>query len=1029
MSKRSNYKHIGAVGAILLCLSGSAFAEGIDASKRRPDQNDFYSTVAKGASEGELAKADDLRQKTIQSISQILKGRKSNDTRGFELLLRLGELHAERHDYLRDLEIKRWEQAVEKWQRMEKKGDQPHLSDAASKVELNKAVNAFRNLVNEHPKNKRTASALFSLGKTLARLGNDNSIMYFERLIRDHGTSELIPDALLAAGEYYFDKYEINKSIDAYRRAIKFKDHRSYPYMVYKLGWAYYNSPGKTDTDLDDARQKAMTAFKLVIKLSDRGQTYGRIALRNEALRDLVMVWAETKDVDGAFEYFRSLDETSRFYDMLMALGATYKEQGQNEKGVKVFTRVLAEAPQRGDAPEALLNKVAMQDVLGREKDVVRDLKEARKLFLMQGPWMEANAKSKIALDEAKETIEKAVYKYAATYHKRGAREKEKSLTLAAVTLYEEYLNGYQAAGKAIEVRYYLADLQMDLKRYQSAADNFHKVYREKPDGKNSRDAIYSAVVCLSKLQDDEQKGQLPKPGTIATPLELSQTTLNLLSYMDEFAKSFSADKEVENIRLQSANILFERGHYEDAVKRYAQVVEVTPASEEAKFAVKNIFAYYSLKENYSKVVEWARRFKENKAVVAAGHLPTVVAALRAALFNSALAHEKAKQHKEAAQAFLTYQAEFPQDQNADRALFNAGNNYYKLGNVEAALETSAALVAKYPKSDLLPDVLLTSAESYEALTQFDEAAEHFEKFSRLYPNRKGAPVATFNAGVMYKGLQKKDKTVSLMQEFVARYPKHELYTHALSELATALEDLKRYPEAVEAFQRFADASSDRDVALHAMAKAGQIQMTQVDRSRGLETLRAVRKELQQKGAPVAFDARRVVSNSLFDLIQGDFTRFMAMKVTDPASIEKQVGRKQAELVRIVGLYQGVIKIGAGEYSVASLYRIGEMHENFAQVLFSAPAPAGVTQVVLDQYRTEIEKVAFPLRDQAYEFYSGAFKRSQEVEAFSEWTKLTYEKMSELSPRTNPEIQELSTEPRYISHRLQWDEDLRAFTD
>jgi len=68
--------------------------------------------------------------------------------------------------------------------------------------------------------------------------------------------------------------------------------------------------------------------------------------------------------------------------------------------------------------------------------------------------------------------------------------------------------------------------------------------------------------------------------------------------------------------------------------------------------------------------------------------------------------------------------------------------------------------------------------------------------------------------------------------------------------------------------------------------------------------------------------------------------------------------------------------------------------------------------------KTELEKVAFPLKEEAYKFFETAYKRSREVETFTVWTRRTYQKMVELAPDRHPEVDELSAEPSYMSHEV-----------
>jgi outer membrane protein assembly factor BamD (BamD/ComL family) len=203
----------------------------------------YFSERRKGIPPADLAKADKLRRKTIDSIKDLLENKKG--TRRFELLLRLGELYVERHDYMRDYEMATYVKAWDTWSKetdKSKKGPEPKVDFSGSQNELTKAANSFRQLVNEFPKHPRTDAALYSLAQTLARLGKDTAIEYYKQLIKSHPKSPLIPDTYLSLGEYYFDKHQIPEAIEYYKKVMAFKDHRAYLYAVYKLGWANYNA-------------------------------------------------------------------------------------------------------------------------------------------------------------------------------------------------------------------------------------------------------------------------------------------------------------------------------------------------------------------------------------------------------------------------------------------------------------------------------------------------------------------------------------------------------------------------------------------------------------------------------------------------------------------------------------------------------------------------------------------------------------------------------------------------------------------
>src|SRR5690606_23448485 len=131
--------------------------------------------------------------------------------------------------------------------------------------------------------------------------------------------------------------------------------------------------------------------------------------------------------------------------------------------------------------------------------------------------------------------------------------------------------------------------------------------------------------------------------------------------------------------------------------------------------------------------------------------------------------------------------------------------------------------------------------------------------------------------------------------------------------------------------KRFA---SDKEMALFARAKAASIMTVHVSSKRGASELEAVRRDLINKSAPNAFEAREIVAGTLFKILEPQFAQYRNLTVQGGTGIEKQVTAKQSQLVDLAEGYQKVIAIGNGEYVVASLYRLGEAHENFASALF-----------------------------------------------------------------------------------------------
>jgi hypothetical protein len=122
---------------------------GKSAAPTKDDSADYFSVKRESVTPEAARQADQLRVKTMASIKALLDDKK-NSRQEFELTLRLGELHVERADFLRDIEIEEYVLAHRKWEETDQKArpkDPPKASYKRSEASLYNAVQVFRRLV------------------------------------------------------------------------------------------------------------------------------------------------------------------------------------------------------------------------------------------------------------------------------------------------------------------------------------------------------------------------------------------------------------------------------------------------------------------------------------------------------------------------------------------------------------------------------------------------------------------------------------------------------------------------------------------------------------------------------------------------------------------------------------------------------------------------------------------------------------------------------------------------------------------
>ncbi|MCX6116532.1 MAG: tetratricopeptide repeat protein [Proteobacteria bacterium] len=993
------------------------------AAPSKEDSADYFSKDRRNISKEDAVQAEVLRGKTIEQIRNMLGS--NNAKPNFELLLRLGELYVERSDFQRDLEIENWTKLQETWKNSEPKtrGKQPTVNYSNSEAQLHLAVDSFRKLVTAFPKHERTDAALYSLAGVLNRLDDENALLYYKQLIANHPKSSLVPDAHLAMGEYYFDKHKIKDATLSYQQVMDYKEHRAYAFAVYKLGWCHYNNQGVNEKAPGENLHKSISAFKLVVKLS-AGQSAKNFNLRDEALRDLVMAFAETEDTDAAWQYFKTIGEEAKFYAMLERLGFMYSDAGKNAKAIDVYTRLVSEAPLRPGMPKIHAKMIELFDLTNRHSDLVLTVKRMHSEFANSNSnWSKANSYKQNLLSDAADLTEKTTHRYGALLHTRGQKTKDQKLESYAAEIYEEYLKTFSNRDSAYDIRYYLADIQFADKKFEVASKNFLMVAKQKPqNGKHLKEAAFMAVAAIAKPNETQKFDAIPPAGQVANPMSIPALRKSYADTIDEYIKLLPSEKDGISMRYTAAQIYFDYGHYDIAIKRFDDLASNLSSTKQGKSALKVVLSYFNEKRDWQKLIDYSKRYQTNSSLTSDPILKKAIEdGLKNGLFSKALTYEKSKQFDLAATAFIEFKNAFANDSNADKALYNASINYFKAGKVEASLNTQQTLLKEFPKSTLAPDVTASVAETYEALAKFELSAEIYNAFAQKWPNDKRSPTALYNAAVLYRGVKQSRKSSSVFAEIYRKYPTHPTANEALFEAARLREAEGDYSGAIASFKIFTMNPSNKGKDQFFLAEAKLIELGLKNKPKDESSRKSLNKLfsiLTAQNSPAAPDARRILASIMFNEQEMDQAHFKQAKLSNGAEIEIQAKKKQEILERMAKKYEQIIALANAEFSVASLYRLGELHEEFSQALFNAPAPQGSQQAEINAFKSQLEKVAFPLKAEAYKYYETAFKRSQEVESFSSWTSKTYQKMVELAPDKHREINELSGDTGYLSYRV-----------
>jgi hypothetical protein len=110
-------------------------------------------------------------------------------------------------------------------------------------------------------------------------------------------------------------------------------------------------------------------------------------------------------------------------------------------------------------------------------------------------------------------------------------------------------------------------------------------------------------------------------------------------------------------------------------------------------------------------------------------------------------------------------------------------------------------------------------------------------------------------------------------------------------------------------------------------------------------------------------------------------------------------------LTKVRDEYQRTFAYKQVEWTLAALYRIGNLYETFSDTLFAAPPPPEVKKLgddYVEEYRALLEEQAVPLEDKAVDAYKRTIAEAKKSGMADEWTKRTLRSLNKLRKKEFP---------------------------
>ncbi|MDP2311195.1 MAG: tetratricopeptide repeat protein [Pseudomonadota bacterium] len=1039
---------LGAGTFAVTLAPSAAYAQGRDQKAERRVLKATDVDAATQQSEALRAAARAARLESISRLKEIISGTSAQGDQKAEMLLRLADLYFEegRELYLTEMGI--FQKAVDE-EFNKPNGNTDNIKQAdfvkESRGWQDKSIKLYKQILASYPQYQRADEATFYLGQALSDTGQtDPANTEFTKLVKTYPESRFVPDAYVLIGEYWFDKNEAYKALNAYQKAAAYKDHEKYAFANYKLAWCYYNV-GDYPTAID--KMKAVVSYSMSESAvgPDGKPVRKTLQLQDEALKDLVRFFADAGEMDEAYEYFNKLGKKELIRDMLKRLASTYFEQGKFESSIQTYRRLIAEDPQGPAAPDFQNEIIQAYTKMGKKEDTLAEIDRLLKNYGKQSSWARTNASNQDAVKTAEELIEKGLRTVAINYHNEAKKLKTGSQAAQTYALaekaYEVYIQEFPDSKYSYEVRYSYSELLYTIKKFDSAYDQYMKVVSIDTKGQHSRFCAESAIFAAEEMIKREAKNSGaggPDPGKKTDAIPLSDWEQKQLKALDQFRELFPTDPKARQIIYKSAYLLYNKNQFKEASERFNVVISMDPKSKEAEQAANLILDSFALVEDWDSLKKNSKFYFDQVGLGSDSFKKEVYGVYE----NSSLKFieinfKKTSDKKQGAADYWAFYQEFPSSQNADLALNNAAVYYRDLGNVTDSMKVRHVIVEKFPKSKYYKDQVAALGFDYESIANFGEAANWYEKLYVLDKAHPGAPDALYSAALFRNSLGQWEQAVKNYQQYITAFPDKPNLNGIQLDIARIYEEHEKWAEASKVYLGFYTPKPVvRGAPPQVMGSLDELMYARLHYGLLMDKLGQGAKvgthwketvaffDIQKKAGAQFELSVEYVAQIMYILAEPQYQAYMAMKIGGPG--DKKLNQKQTDkllteqlvskvraMSEVEKTYAGIIGTGAGEWGLAALARLGSAYENLSESLKGSWIPTYLTADQKELYTMALEDKAYPQIEKAAAAYSAALQKSYELNLYNDNTANATRRLGVLRPDDFPGLFEKIPEARY----------------
>ncbi len=951
----------------------------------------------------------------IAELYKLTQKFKTSSSRG-ELWLRLAELYVEKSALVDTRKQDEYDRQLKSFQAGQTK-QKPRLDTAEAREYNRKAIQLYEWFLRDYPKDQKISQALFFLGYNYFELNDTKKgSTYYTQLTRQFPTSPYVGEAYFALGEFYFENEKWADAYKEYSKLMKDRKHRLNTFSLYKGAWCLYRL-GKTE--------QAIQYMDFIIKSGNNNQAAASVGgkklnssrLENEALRDLVVFFADLGDTKRAVTYFSNINtKESRVY--IEKLAYFFADKGNRDASRDVFRMLITQDPTAKKAFEFQYQIVQNYFYSKNSPQFKEELYRWISDFGPKSGWYSANQSDQSLLQNSVKLREQTLRNYILQQHQTAQNSRAAYSRKTASEGYKLYFQEFSAAPEVAEMHFFYGELLYDMGKYEEASAEYSWVSENAPNNKFASKASQNLLLAIEKVLPKDEELQ-KRVGESTEPIAMDPRVEKFIKAATWYTQKYpESDKDAE-IKFRVGRLYYQTNNFGPAESLFKEIVKKHSKTKYSEYSANLLLDIYNLKKDYAGLEKMGSELLANDAIASSKAGSDIRDVLEKANFKRAQDFELQKKYFESASQYQSFAMQNPKSELVVMALFNAGVNFERSGKNNEAIQNYKKVVnSKDKKAEgLRPKAQKLLAKLYQDSGSFEESAKLFKELAAADPKDALAPNYLYNAAVMYEVLGKTNEAVAAYTAFIKDNKNKTENATTLFNLAQLQRKanaqsaaLAHYKEFVELPQARGEKKVEAQYWIYFISKKlGRKRDADESKEKVIALHRGMGADKQANGA--SFAAKILLQHA-----EGTFQELKAIGIpADPARQKKAVDAKLDKLTKLNEELSKIIKLDSAEEIVDSLNLLGESNDHMTKAILGAPTPPKLTEEQKKMYRSQLEQITDKFSKKASESYKVAVDRGRDLEVYNSSYRNSLNEMSRRDPVNYYNKGEIGSESRLVN--------------